>query len=140
MGVKSEVLAIGLILLAAPCALCVGRAENTTVEFGLDAWYFEYKEPGLMTERGPFVGLHGAYTYRGPVAAALQDAMISAEVRAGWGRVDYDGHLLDEEDTPYSYDGFTDCLIETRALLGYDLGGPSLRLTPFLGGIPLSPG
>jgi hypothetical protein len=133
MGVKSEILAISLVLLAAPCGFCVGGAENTTVELGVDAWTFEYEEPGLMTEKGRFIGVHGACTYRGPVAAALQDTLISAEVRAGLGRVDYDGHLLDQGNTPYSYDGFTDYLVETRGLLGYDFGGPSVRLTPFVG-------
>jgi hypothetical protein len=133
MGVKSEVLAVSLVLLAAPCGLCIGGMENTTWELGVDAWQFEYKEPGLMTEKGQFIGVHGACTYRGPTAGGLQDAMISAEVRAGWGRVDYDGHLLDEDNTPYSYDGFRDCLVETRGLLGCDFGRPSFRLTPFVG-------
>jgi hypothetical protein len=133
MGINSRFLAVSMVLLASPCAFCAVLPPNTTVELGVDAWNFEYKEPGLMTERGYFVGAHGACTYRGPLTAALQDAMISADIRAGMGRVDYDGYLLDEENTPYSYDGFKDYLAEIRGLLGYDLGGPSFRLTPFLG-------
>jgi hypothetical protein len=128
----SFTLSLAVVLAAAPCGLCIGLGPNTQVDLGLGAWYFDYKEPGLMEEKGPFMGVHGACVYRGPLSAALQDCMIAAEARAGLGRVDYDGGLMD--GTPYAFDGYKDILAETRGLMGYDLGSSSVRLTPFVGG------
>jgi hypothetical protein len=122
-----------IVLSVAACGFCMDLGPNTQVEVGAGAWYFQYKEPGYMKDKGAFAGIQGAYTYRGPLTAGLQDCMISAEARAGWGHVDYDGHYMDANHTPVSFSGSQDVLIEGRGLMGYDLGGRPLRLTPFLG-------
>jgi hypothetical protein len=123
--------AMGIILVQAAAGLCEDLVPSTQFEFGAAAWYFEYKEPGLMTEKGPFVGFQASYTYRGPLGAALEDALLRAEVRAGFGKVDYDGQLMD--GTPYSYKGIDDVLIEPRFLVGRDFAIAAVRVTPYVG-------
>jgi hypothetical protein len=121
------------LLSVAACGYPIDLSPNTQVEVGAGAWYFQYEEPGYMKDKGAFAGIQGACTYRGPLTTVLQDCMISAEARAGWGHVDYDGHYSDANNTPVSFSGSQDVLIEGRGLMGYDLGGRILRVTPFVG-------
>ena len=122
---------MGVFLVQAAIGLCEDFAPVTRFEFGAAAWYFEYKEPGLMTEKGAFVGFQASYTYRPPQGAALEGAMFRTEVRAGFGKVDYDGQLMD--GTPHSYKGIDDVLIEPRFLVGRDFSIAAVRVTPYVG-------
>jgi hypothetical protein len=93
--------------------------------------YITYKEP-VMKETGVFYGLMGSYTYRGELFTGAENAMLKAEGRLSFGRVDYDGQL--SNGTPYKIDGINDLLFETRGLAGYDFNVfSSTTITPFTG-------
>lgn len=114
-----------LVLAICLCFIVIGNvfAEVTlpkySGELGLETYYFNYKEPGVMQEKGMFYGLNGAYTFRDKI-------MLRAEGRSAFGQVDYknSGKLDDIDD-------FT---IELRGLGGYgfDIFTSSL-LTPYFG-------
>lgn len=84
-----------------------------------------------MTEEGPFVGFHAAYTHRGPWDDATETLWFRAEVMAVFGQVDYDGQLMD--GTPYSYSGSDCSLIEPRILLGREVDYAGVRVIPYVG-------
>jgi hypothetical protein len=96
---------------------------------------FEYKEPGIMTEKGFLMGLGGSYTYRfGPDAGPptpLGGVLLKAESRLSVGQVDYDGSLMD--GTPYSINGIDDWLFELRTLAGREYPVGNDTIVPYLG-------
>jgi len=122
---------IGLVLWSEVGRLWADLARGPEFEFGATVWYLEYKEPGLMTEKGPFAGFDAAYTYRGPSGSEMEDILIRSEVRVGFGLVDYDGQLMD--GTPYSYNGQKSMLIEPRILIGRDVAYAEVHMAPYVG-------
>ena len=119
-------------------AASLARLHKHSLEIGPEAYYFKYEEPGLMEDTGMFYGAVIGYTYRGWVptspgkAPSQSKGMIRAEGRCAFGRVDYDGQLMD--GTPYKIDNIDDYVVETRLLFGADAQDGD-RLTTFYTGI-----
>jgi hypothetical protein len=96
--------------------------QRNSWEIGPDAYYFQYKEPGIK-DTGYFYGVQAAYTYREwvpifPTDEAGVKWMARIEGRFDWGVVDYDGSLQD--GTPYTINNISDSSGEFRLLLGMD--------------------
>lgn len=115
----SLILAGCFSLAAAGVSLAQVQTQRHAGEFGVESYYFKYKEPGVMREKGIFYGLNGAYTFRDKI-------MLRAEGRGAFGQVDYKN-----SGTLNNIDDFT---LEFRGLAGYgfDIFTASL-LTPYLG-------
>ncbi len=98
--------------------------KRWTFGIGPEIYYFQYKEPDIMKDKGLFYGIAGAYTYRGWIpenpTEPLKDNkwMFAIEGRFAYGRVDYDGALLD--GTPLEVDNIEDLTTEFRFLIGPD--------------------
>ncbi|MBP8304154.1 MAG: hypothetical protein KBE04_08525 [Phycisphaerae bacterium] len=121
----------GAVLAGPATGLCTGLDRASSFEFGAGVSHFEYKEPGLMTEKGPFVELYLAYTHPRPDEGAVEGLWFRAEFMAGFGQVDYDGHLMD--GTPYSFTGTDSMRIEPRLLLGRAVDYAGVRVSPYVG-------
>lgn len=73
-----------LILTMCLCFAAIGNVfagvalPEHSAEIGLETYYFRYKEPGVMQEKGMFYGLNSAYTFRDKI-------MLRAEGRAVFG-------------------------------------------------------
>lgn len=90
-----------------------------SAEASAETYYFQYREPGVMREKGVFYGLGGAYTFRDKI-------MLRAEGRGAFGRVDYKN-----SGTLKNIDDFT---LEFRGLGGYGFNiFTSSILTPYFG-------
>jgi len=95
-----------------------------SVDIGPEIYHFKYKEPGYMEEEGMFYGVRFGITYRDWPIPELKTSepdgggMFRAEGRLAFGRVDYDGALMD--GTPYKINGINDLAFEGRLLLGHD--------------------
>ncbi len=117
---KKLLLALSLVILTAENA----PAQIYPVhhwELGIEAYHFTYKEPDVMKDSGPMVGLAGSYEYH-------RKLMLKLEGRASWGQVNY------SSETSGSTDNISDWTLEFRALAGYDVSlSPSLIVTPYLG-------
>ena len=96
-------------------------SSRHTWEIGPELSYYEYKEPGLMSLRGPMFGIGAAYTYHNGV-------MIKLAGSCSYGLVDYDS------DGTGSVNNIEDSIFEFRVLGGYDFKiSKSFTLTPFIG-------
>lgn len=95
------------------------KPTRHTGEIGAETYYFQYKEPGVMQEKGMFYGLNGAYTFRDKI-------MLRAEGRGAAGKVDY--------KNSGTLDNIVDFTLEFRGLAGYgfDIFTTSL-VTPYFG-------
>ncbi len=92
-----------------------------TWEVGPEISLIEYKEPDVMSEKGPMFGIDAAYTYRNNV-------MIKVAGRYSYGQVDYDS------SGSGTMSNINDNLFEIRALGGYDFKFlSSFTMTPFIG-------
>jgi len=81
----------------------------------------KYKEPGLMQEKGSLMGFDLCYTNS---FSDRYDARL--EVRSGWGKVDYDGHVQDlttGTTYPATTEDVDDNLIEIRGIWEYGSAG-----------------
>lgn len=87
--------------------------------------YIEYKEPGVMSEKGPMYGVDASYSYRHGV-------MLQLEGRFGYAQVDYDGY--NQAGAKIKHDDIDDYLFEARGLIGYEFNIlSSTTLTPYAG-------
>jgi hypothetical protein len=98
-------------------------------DIGGEVYHYEYKEPGVMKEKGMFYGVNLGYTARDWVGTsdgiirAEGGGMLRAEGRFAFGQVDYDGGIIDLNTfavTPYSMEDIDDWVFEGRLLLGGD--------------------
>lgn len=95
-----------------------------SLEIGPEVYYFKYKEPGGITDKGMFYGGTLNYTFRGWIPDSPEDSLpeggsaIHADFRFASGEVDYDGSLSD--GTPYTIDNIEYTTYETRLLYGMD--------------------
>jgi hypothetical protein len=134
-SIMKKLLLLSVILVFAGVAIAEEKPVNLlkslqrhSWEIGPDAYYYKYREPGLMKQTGYFYGVETAYTYREWVPTFPTDDselkwMFRAEARYDWGIVDYDGALQDTETgekIPYSFDDKHDSIGEFRLLLGPD--------------------
>ena len=88
-------------------------------DIGLEAFYKEYKEPDVMSERGMMYGIGLAYTYHDKV-------MFKASLLIAYGEVDY--------ENSGKLDGIPNHHWELRGLLGYDFAIDStFFITPYIG-------
>jgi hypothetical protein len=107
-----------------------------TSEAGPQIYFFRYKEPGSMEDKGIFYGVTAAYTYRGWVPAYQENInklkwMFRAEAMVSWGQVDYDGAYWD--GTPAKAKNNNDISTDLRMLLGLDFPGTQSNNTPYIG-------
>jgi hypothetical protein len=133
--------ATGLVFLAlfVFCVPAVAKSDpNTadkrhTFEIGPEVSWIEYREPGLMKDKGVMYGVGGSYIYRGPLFSSTETNswMLRADGRYSAGQVDYDGHL--QNGTPYSMNNIDDYIWEIRGLFGYDFKSDNARTTPYTG-------
>lgn len=109
-----------------------------TIEFGLELFGYDYREPHLMRQDGYFSGVFAAYTHRTNVnkkfdwqEAFSQDSKINMfrlDARFSYGEVDY------ESDGSGADNGIPNYIFETRGVAGYDMPiNDSFRLTPYVG-------
>ena len=99
---------------------CEAR-EKHVFECGPELSYVQYKEPDVMSEKGPSVGISGSYTYLNGIMARLAG-------RISYSRVEYDSN-----DTG-SISGINDYGYEVRGVLGYDFRPTkTFTITPFAG-------
>jgi hypothetical protein len=90
------------------------------IELGGQAFYYEYKEPGVAQEIGPKIGVTGSGTLVLP-----RSVFLRAEGRFALGPVDYSGSGTKTNDTNE--------LWEIRGIVGQDLGFDRFVLAPFTG-------
>lgn len=87
--------------------------------------YITYREPGVMKEEGPMLGVRGAFTYH-------DNFMIKLEGIVGGGSVDYEGGTWDGESARIN--DIPDYMLEGRVLGGWDFSlSPQFLITPFFG-------
>jgi hypothetical protein len=97
------------------------KLQKESVYIGPEIYSFKYKESGLMEEEGIFYGMHFGCTSRDWVSTSSSNggSVFKAEGRFAFGRVDYDGALMD--GTPAKLNGINDFVFEGRLLLGADM-------------------
>jgi hypothetical protein len=90
-------------------------------EIGPEISFIEYKEPDVISERGPMFGIGASYTYRNGV-------MIKVAGRYSYGQMDY------ESQGTGTIKKIDDNMFEMRTLGGYDFKiSNSFTITPFIG-------
>ncbi len=96
------------------------QTQPTTVwEVGVEDYYYLYKEPGVMQNKGWLSSLVGSYAYR-------DNIMLKAETRISVGKVDY--------KNSGTMDSIFDFSLEARGLAGYDVVlSDSYTITPYSG-------
>lgn len=102
-----------------------------------DAYFYEYKEPGLMKIEGLYYGANLDYMYsilpdakdpNNPYPKDIKKLFAGLESRFAMGRVDY------ESNGTGSMDDIDDYVFETRIILGYEWkSSQSLSVSPYLG-------
>lgn len=109
-----RMLMIGVLLGAASGQGARGSAEDVLTapkwEIAPEVSYFQYKEPGIMTDKGLLYGVAGAYTH------CYDERLWRIEGEFAFGLVDYEGSLSD--GTPYTMENSHDYLWNLRLLLG----------------------
>ena len=99
--------------------------QRIIVDIGPEVYRFKYEESDLMEEEGIMYGVRFGYTVHDLVPISPKESssdrgvMYRAEGRLAFGKVDYDGELLD--GTPYKVDNIDDFTFEGRFLLGADM-------------------
>lgn len=89
------------------------------LEIGPEISYIEYREPGIMSEKGLMYGIDAAYSYHHGI-------MIKVAGRFSYGQVDYQNSV--------TFNNIDDIIFEIRTLGGYDFKlSKSLTMTPFIG-------
>jgi len=88
--------------------------------------YIQYKEPGVMREKGPFFGVYGSYDYRPEALHAAPINVFHADIHGDFGLVDY--------KSTFEANHIQDYMVEPRMWLGKDFDlGSSVQLTPYVG-------
>ena len=96
----------------------LSKARHTW-EIGPEISYIEYKEPAVMSQKGPMYGIGAAYSYHNGV-------MIQVAGRYSYGRVDY--------QNSGTLNNIDDSIFEIRTIGGYDFKiSSSFTMTPFIG-------
>ena len=97
------------------------KLHKESVYIGPEIYTYRYKEPSFMENEGIFYGMHFGCTSRDWVSDSSSNggSVFKAEGRFAFGRVDYDGALMD--GTPYKINGINDLVLEGRLLLGADM-------------------
>jgi len=131
-------LVIGFVVVSPAIAVDQPAATSGkgvhSFEVGPEISWIKYTEPKLMHNDGIMYGVTGSYIYRGPFFIGPREAdswMFRADGRTSWGKVDYDGALMD--GTPYTIDSIDDYTYEFRGLIGYGVQNKIARTTPYLG-------
>ncbi len=134
-----------IILMSAGLVIASEDANNTALSFkkssfevGPEIFFHRYKESGMKDE-GVFYGINIKAYERKWVNRAPEKVnegikgMFGGELEFAYGQVDYDGHLLDEDNTPYTVDGIDDFLIDARYLIGVDVTPKNILETLYSG-------
>lgn len=102
------------------------------IEIGTEVSFIQYKEPGLMRERGMMYGITGSYTYHGLIPGVhtpidpLEDWVLTLEGRGSWGGVDY--------RNSGAINNIKDFIFESRGLAGYDFSSrEDIAFIPYMG-------
>jgi len=134
-----------IILMSAGLVSASDDANNTVLslkassfEIGPEIFYHRYTESG-MKETGMFYGINIKAYERKWVNRPPEEmdkavkGMFGGELEFAYGQVDYDGHLLDEDSTPYTVDGIDDFLVDARYLIGRDFTPGNILETLYSG-------
>jgi hypothetical protein len=134
-----------IILMSAGLVSASDDANNTVLSFkessleiGPEIFYHKYTESG-MKETGMFYGINVRAYERKWVNRPPEEmdkavkGMFGGELEFAYGQVDYDGHLLDEDNTPYTVDGIDNFLIDGRYLIGCDVTPENILQTLYSG-------
>jgi len=116
----SVFMVIGMILFSSfAWAQSETKPEEYTWEVGPEISSIEYKEPGVMKEKGVMYGINASYTYH-------RDLMFKVEARYSYGQVDY--------ENSGTINNIDNSIFEMRLLAGYDFSttGSSV-ITPYIG-------
>lgn len=120
----ARVLVIAALALATTFGQAVAAEVNLDTRPGLElggqAFYYEYKEPGVAREIGPKIGVTGSGT-----AVLPGSFFLRAEGRFALGPVDYSGSGTRTNDTNE--------LWEIRGIAGKDIRFERFVLAPFAG-------
>ena len=116
---KKVLLYIVSLIFAANLVCSAEEIKKHDWELGTEVYFFEYREPGVMRERGVFSGLAGSYTYN-------DGLVLKIAARGAYGQVDY--------KNSGTIDDINDFVFETRGLGGYDMRlSERFSLIPFFG-------
>ncbi|MBI5575701.1 MAG: hypothetical protein HY896_04985 [Deltaproteobacteria bacterium] len=104
------------LLIAAPLAAVAEEIpryayDKHSFELGAEISHRNYREPGVMRDKGWMYGFNGSYAYH-------DRKMLKFEGIANFGEVDYSGSYSD--GTPVNLYGIPDYMLEARGLIGYD--------------------
>ncbi|MCK4851298.1 MAG: hypothetical protein KAT11_08105, partial [Phycisphaerae bacterium] len=115
--------------------------KKLTWEVGPEAYYFKYKEEGIMEEEGMFYGAHLGFTLRNWLPTSPEQSaeamdiafykwMLRGEARFAFGEVDYDGGI---NGAPLTINNIDDRTFEGRLLVGPDFVTENTIFTLYTG-------
>lgn len=111
-----------LFLLVAGSVNAQENIKNFDVSVGFQTYYHDYKEPGIMENKGFFYGLSYSILHE------ERNLLLGLEGLLAYGEVDYSSTSTGE------LDGVDDICTDTRFILGYSiLNDKNTRVTPFVG-------
>lgn len=118
---KNMLLCLSLSLLFAVTATA-GQPENPVkVNLGIETYYHQYEEPGVMKNEGTFLGISYSAMYEKTIVLGIEGLL-------SYGQVDYSSNSTGESDD------IDDICLETRALIGYTaINDGKIKVTPFTG-------
>lgn len=118
------------VVIVAVWFFCAGSVSARAVEYELGPYvsHFNYKEPGVMEDKGYLSGIFGAVTLRPDQADAYWPGMYRLDGSIGFGEVDY------TSQSTGSINGIDEFMLEARYVAGYDFPAASgARVTPYAG-------
>jgi len=113
-----------VLLLSAELSNAAGEplATRPGLELGVQAAYYRYEQPDIMTLSGPRGGIVGAYTF-----TDAHRLFSRIDVRDSYGRLKYESGTATQDKIP-------DNIFEVRAVGGADFFlGRSFSLSPYAG-------
>ncbi len=92
--------------------------------------YYSYREPGLMSIKGPSIALDGSYQY-----IERNRITLMIEGQLGFVNGKYDGRLNDKQQTPFQMNNDNSFIFGISPRIGYLFQFPKvlITVTPFLG-------
>lgn len=110
-----------LLMLVKGTAFAEEWENFFTSGIGLETYYHEYKEPGIMKNDGLFYGLTYYLAYE-------KEALIRLEGLVSYGQVDYSSTSTGESDD------IDDFCVDTRVVVGHTVyDDKRAKVTPFIG-------
>jgi len=103
------------------CHTSFAGVQEHTWAIGTEISHINYKEPGLMEQKGYMYGINGFYAYH-------NNFMLKTDIRYSQGEVDY------KSNGTGKMNNIDDYIFEVRGLVGYDFKLSSKEfITPYIG-------